>query len=279
MSGKLYLVPTPLGNPRDITLRALDVLGAVDLVAAEDTRHAMTLFRAHGIEKPLQSYFDHNEDKRAPWLVDKLREGQSVALISDAGTPLINDPGYRVVQLALAADIVVEVLPGPCAAVTALVASGLPTDAFSFAGFLPRAEAARAARLRELQALPSTLIVYEAPHRLVEMLSSAAQVLGPRRAAVALNLTKHDEEVLRAPLPQLVELLRARERVGGEATVVIAGSDGSAQDRPRVTAHARALLEAGLPPRRVRDLVADAFELPRREAYDLVLSLGAEEEE
>lgn len=279
-AGTLYLVPTPIGDDRDITLRGLEVLRAVDIVAAEDTRHALRLFRAHGIEKPLHSYFDHNEERRAPWLVEKLREGQSVALISDAGTPLINDPGFRIVQLALAAGIRLEVLPGPCAAVTALVASGLATDAFLFAGFLPRAEGQRDKRLRALAGVAATLIFYEAPHRLVEMLTTAAAVLGERRAAVAINLTKEREEVLRGTLPSLVRELGGRERVGGEATVVIAGSAGDEFDRAKAEAHARALLEAGLEPRRVRDLVVAAFEMPRREAYDIVLGLaGGDEEE
>jgi 16S rRNA (cytidine1402-2'-O)-methyltransferase len=277
--GILYLVPTPIGDDRDITLRALEVLRAVDIVAAEDTRHALTLFRAHGIDKPLHSYFDHNEERRAPWLVEKLREGQSVALISDAGTPLINDPGFRVVQQALAAGIRLEVLPGPCAAVTALVASGLPTDAFLFAGFLPRAEGQREKRLQALAGVAATLIFYEAPHRLVEMLTTAATVLGERAAAVALNLTKDREEVLRGTLPSLVRELGGRERVGGEATVVIAGATGAEVDRGRAEAHARALLDAGLEPRRVRDLIVAAFDFPRREAYELVLALSASGEE
>jgi 16S rRNA (cytidine1402-2'-O)-methyltransferase len=279
-AGTLYVVPTPIGDDRDISLRALEVLRAVDIVAAEDTRHALTLFRAHGIDKPLHSYFDHNEERRAPWLVEKLREGQSVALISDAGTPLINDPGFRVVREALAAGIRLEVLPGPCAAVTALVASGLATDAFLFAGFLPRAEGQREKRLQALAGVEATLIFYEAPHRLVEMLTTAAAVLGERPAAVAINLTKAREEVLRGPLPALVRELGGRERVGGEATVVIGGSSGGGGDRARAEAHARALLDAGLEPRRVRDLVVAAFAVPRREAYDIVLGLaGGDEEE
>jgi 16S rRNA (cytidine1402-2'-O)-methyltransferase len=203
-----------------------------------------------------------------------------VALISDAGTPLINDPGFRVVREALAAGIRLEVLPGPCAAVTALVASGLATDAFLFAGFLPRAEGQRDKRLRALAGVEATLIFYEAPHRLVEMLTTAAAVLGDRPAAVAINLTKAREEVLRGTLPALVRELGGRERVGGEATVVIAGSSGGSGDRARAEAHARALLDAGLEPRRVRDLVVGAFDVPRREAYDIVLALaGGDEEE
>jgi 16S rRNA (cytidine1402-2'-O)-methyltransferase len=275
----LYIVPTPIGDDRDLSLRALEVLRTVDLVAAEDTRHALTLFRAHGIDKPLHSYFDHNEERRAPWLVEKLREGQSIALISDAGTPLINDPGFRIVREALAAGLRLVVLPGPCAAVTALVASGLPTDAFFFAGFLPRAEGQRDKRLRALAGIEATLIFYEAPHRLVEMLGTAATVLGARAAAVAINLTKEREEVLRGTLPSLVRELGERERVGGEATVVIAGSAGGEVDRARAEAHARALLDAGLPPRRVRELVAEVFAMARREAYELVLRLAGQDEE
>jgi 16S rRNA (cytidine1402-2'-O)-methyltransferase len=278
-TGTLYLVPTPIGDDRDITLRALEVLRAVDLVAAEDTRHALTLFRAHGIDKPLRSYFDHNEERRAPWLVEKLREGQSVALISDAGTPLINDPGFRLVHEVLAAGLRLVVLPGPCAAVTALVASGLPTDAFLFAGFLPRAEGQREKQLRALAGIEATLIFYEAPHRLVEMLTTAAAVLGARAAAVGLSLTKDREEVLRGTLPSLVQELGGRERVGGEATVVIAGGVAGDFDRAKVEAHARALIDAGLEPRRVRDLIVAAFDVPRREAYELVLTLAGRDEE
>lgn len=275
----LYLVPTPIGDDRDITLRALEVLRAVDIVAAEDTRHALRLFRAHNIEKKLHSYFDHNEERRAPWLVEKMRDGQSVALISDAGTPLINDPGFRIVQLALEAGIKLEVLPGPCAAVTALVASGLPTEMFLYAGFLPRVTGQREKKLRSLLALPATLIFYEAPHRLVEMLTSAVSVLGSRRALVAINMTKDSQELLRGPLPSLVAELGGRERVGGEATVVIAGNAGDAPDLPKAEAHARELLDAGLPPRRVRDLIAGAFDLPRRGAYEIVLALAGSDPE
>jgi 16S rRNA (cytidine1402-2'-O)-methyltransferase len=274
MAGVLYLVPTPIGEPRDLTLRALDVLGAVDLIAAEDTRHAQTLLRTHGLDKRTVSYFDHNEPTRAPWLVTKLVAGESVALISDAGTPLINDPGFRLVRLAREAGVRVVVLPGACAAVTALVAAGLPTDRFLFAGFLPRVAGARERQLQELAALPATLVFYEAPHRLVETLQALAAALGDRAAAVALELTKPREELLRGPLSELAATLGARERVAGEATVVVAGCGERAPDLRRAERHAAALLEAGVAPRRARDLVADAFDLPRRAAYDLVLRLA-----
>jgi 16S rRNA (cytidine1402-2'-O)-methyltransferase len=274
ISGTLYVVPTPIGDERDLSPRAREVLAAVDLIAAEDTRHAMTLLSAIGIKKPLHSYFDHNEAERAPWLVGKLEAGQSVALISDAGTPLINDPGFRIVRLAIERGLPLVVLPGPCAAVTALVASGLATDAFLFAGFLPRAEGQRARRLEELRGLDATLLFYEAPHRLIEMLATAQQVLGDRAAAVAMSLTKSREEVLRGPLSSLLSQLRARDRVGGEVTVAIAGAGERGGDVLKAEAHARALLDAGLEPRRVRDLVAAAFELPRRAVYDIVLRLA-----
>jgi 16S rRNA (cytidine1402-2'-O)-methyltransferase len=267
----LYLVPMPIGDARDITGRALDVLRDADVVAAEDTREAQRWFGELGLHvKKLVSYHDHNERTRAPWLVETLAEGRSVALISDAGTPLISDPGWHVVQQALAAGARIVPLPGACAAVTALVASGLPSDRFYFGGFLPRDGGPRRAELQSLRPRTETLIFYEAPHRLLDTLADVAAVLGPRRLALAFNLTKEHEAILRGTPDELSADLRARERVAGEITMVVAGSDGE-PDWQAADALIARLREAGLEPRAIRDIVTDTFDLPRRAVYQRIL--------
>jgi len=274
MSGTLYLVPMPIGNARDITRRALEVLAEADVVAAEDTREAQRWFGELDLYvKKLVSYHDHNERTRAPWLVEGLAEGRSVALISDAGTPLVNDPGWHVVQQALAAGARVTALPGACAAVTALVASGLPSDRFYFGGFLPRDAGPRRAELERLRPRQETLIFYEAPHRLLDTLGEVAAVLGQRRTALAFNLTKEHESVLRGTPDELSELLRARERVAGEITMVVGGSDGAPDWRAADALIAR-LQDAGVAPSAVRDIVCETFDLPRRAVYQRVLARG-----
>jgi 16S rRNA (cytidine1402-2'-O)-methyltransferase len=271
MTGVLYLVPMPIGDARDITRRAVEVLAEADVVAAEDTREAQRWFGELGLYvKKLVSYHDHNERTRAPWLVDTLAEGRSVALISDAGTPLVSDPGWHVVQQALAANARVVALPGACAAVTALIASGLPSDRFYFGGFLPRDSGPRKNELETLRRRSETLIFYEAPHRLLETLADVAAVLGQRKLALAFNLTKEHESVLRGTPDELSASLRARERVSGEITLVIAGSDESLDWRAADALIAR-LREAGLEPRAIRDIVADTFDLPRRAVYQRIL--------
>ncbi len=200
MKGKLYIVATPIGNLKDITLRALEILKSVDLIACEDTRHSQKLLGEYGIQKPLLSLHEHNEAQRIPMIVKKLGVGENVALISDAGTPLISDPGFRVVRAVIEAGGAVESIPGPCAAINALVVSGLPTDSFYFVGFLPPKSAARIRRFHQLKDFPSTLIFYESPHRIQKFLGEAYEVLGPRLITVARELTKKFEEVYRGPL-------------------------------------------------------------------------------
>jgi 16S rRNA (cytidine1402-2'-O)-methyltransferase len=271
MSGTLYLVPMPIGDARDITRRALEVLAEADLVAAEDTREAQRWFGELDLYvKKLVSYHDHNERTRAPWLVDSLAEGKSVALISDAGTPLISDPGWHVVQQALAAGARVVSLPGACAAVTALVASGLATDRFYFGGFLPRDAGPRKNELQSLRRRTESLIFYEAPHRVLDTLADIAAVLGPRKVALAFNLTKSHESVLRGTPAELTEILAARERVSGEITMVVAGSD-EAPEWLQADALIARLRGLQLPPSSIRDVVADTFELPRRAVYQRIL--------
>ncbi|HSB10838.1 MAG TPA: 16S rRNA (cytidine(1402)-2'-O)-methyltransferase [Blastocatellia bacterium] len=203
MAGTLYIVATPIGNLEDITLRALRVLIEVDLIACEDTRHTRKLLAHYQIPKPTISYHEHNEPERAAELLKKLEAGHSIALVSDAGTPLISDPGFRIVRAAIAREISVVSIPGPSALIAALSASGLPTSEFTFAGFLPARQTARRARLEELADLNSTLVFYEAPHRISATIEDARKVLGDRECVVARELTKLHEEFLRGPLSEI----------------------------------------------------------------------------
>lgn len=271
-AGTLYLVPTPIGNVRDITLRAIDVLRAAPLVAAEDTRKARTLLRALDIEARLVSYYDFNEDARSRELLAALREGRDVALITDAGTPLVNDPGYRIVTAAIADGIQVVPLPGPSATLTALIGSGLATHRFEYVGYLPRKSAARRAAAAELAGVQATLIFFEAPHRLLETVSDLLAELGDRSAALARNLTKEGEEFLRGPLSRIAAELAGREAVRGEYTLVVAGAEkGTTSASEDLAARlARALLARGMPARTARDVVMDVAGLPRNQAYELV---------
>ncbi|MCA1607646.1 MAG: 16S rRNA (cytidine(1402)-2'-O)-methyltransferase [Acidobacteria bacterium] len=220
MHGTLYLVATPIGNLDDITLRAIKVLGDVNLIACEDTRHTRKLLTHFGINTRTISYHEHNERERAAELFERLSNGESVAVVSDAGTPGISDPGFRLVQLAIENDIRVVPVPGAAAFVNALVASGIPTDEFFFAGFLPSRTSARRARLKELQSLPATLIFYEAPHRLSASLRDASEILGHRKAVVARELTKVHEEIARGSLGELASRYES-ESVRGEIVLVI----------------------------------------------------------
>ena len=210
--GTLYVVATPIGNLEDITLRALSVLRAVDLVAAEDTRKTAQLLRHFDISVPLLSYYDHNETVRAPELVDRLRNGAAIALVTTAGTPCISDPGYRVVAAAAAAGLPVVPVPGPSAAAAALSASGLPTDAFVFEGFLPKKPGKRATRLKALATDPRTLILYESPQRILALVESMLPVFGNRPAVLARELTKRYEEFVRGGLGDILDNPEAARR-------------------------------------------------------------------
>lgn len=219
--GTLYLVATPIGNLEDMTLRALRVLRQCDLVAAEDTRRSGQLLRHFGIARPLVSCFQHNEARRSPEILARLQAGQTVALVTDAGSPGISDPGERLVRATLAAGCRVEAVPGPCALVAALTASGLPTAEFHFVGFLPHKSGARRKRLEALLALPGTLVLYESPHRIEKLLAELAE-LGPDRAVVlARELTKKFEEFLRGRPAELLSALSGSRRKG-EFVVLIA---------------------------------------------------------
>ena len=205
MPGTLYVVATPIGNLADITQRAIQILKDVELIACEDTRHTRKLLQHFGINTKTTSYHEHNENQRGDELLDLLKQGSDIAVVSDAGTPAISDPGFRLVRSAIENEITVVPVPGPSALITALVAAGLPTDEFFFAGFLPPRASARQTRLRELASVPGTLIFYEAPHRLAATLKDAYETLGEREAVVARELTKLHEEVKRGRLSDLVE--------------------------------------------------------------------------
>jgi 16S rRNA (cytidine1402-2'-O)-methyltransferase len=223
MAGILYVVATPIGNLEDITLRALRVLQEVELIATEDTRRTRILLEHYQIDKPLTSLYDHNEVHKAPRLIGRLQEGVSIALVSEAGTPLISDPGYRLVQLAIAHGITVIPLPGPSALVAALVVAGLPTDRFVFEGFLPKKPGKRRKRLEVLRDEQRTLIFYESPRRVYDVLGAMQMLWGDRHVVVARELTKKFEEILRGRISEVRVQLEERPPQG-EVTLVVEGT-------------------------------------------------------
>ncbi|MFO1062099.1 MAG: 16S rRNA (cytidine(1402)-2'-O)-methyltransferase [Dongiaceae bacterium] len=270
----LTLVATPIGNRNDVTLRALAVLGAVDLVACEDTRVTARLLAMHGLKARLLPYHEHNAERMRPQLLARLAAGERIALVSDAGMPLVSDPGFKLVRAAIEAGLPVTAAPGPSAALTALVLSGLPSDRFLFAGFLPAKGGARRAELAALAAVPATLIVFEAASRLAASLADMAAVLGPRPAAVARELTKLYEEVRRAPLPELAAHYAAAGPPRGEIVVVV----GPPMAEPGAAVDLDAALRQALAGASLRDAVAAmaaATSRPRREVYRRALALGA----
>ena len=223
-AGVLFVVATPIGNLEDITLRALAVLRSADLIAAEDTRKTAQLLSRHGITKSLVSYHDHNERRRTPELLQRLRQGATIALVSNAGTPGISDPGYRLVSAAAAAGLRIVPVPGATAAAAALSASGLPTDAFVFAGFLSKKAGKRLTQIKALASEARTVILYESPQRIVALLAELHQILGDRHAVLARELTKIHEEFIRGRLSGILETLQARPEVKGECTLLLSGA-------------------------------------------------------
>ena len=271
-TGTLYLVATPIGNLEDITHRAVRVLAEADVVACEDTRRTRVLLERFGIRTKTVSYHEHNERERAAELCALLEEGRNVAVVSDAGTPGVSDPGFRVVRAAIERGIAVVPIPGAAAFVAALVASGLPTDEFYFGGFLPARRHARRARLEQARALPATLVFYESPHRLAESLADAREVLGEREAAVARELTKLHEEFARGRLGELAARFGGEQAARGEIVLVIDRNviaDASEQGAGAgVVAERVAAFEAeGLDPRAALKRAARELGLTRDEAY------------
>ena len=222
IKGTLYIVSTPIGNLEDITLRALRILKEVDLIAAEDTRHTGLLLRHFGIQKPLTSYFEGNELKKREWILSRLKQGDRIALVSDAGTPGISDPGFRLIQMVIENQIPIIPIPGPSAVIAALSVSGLPTDAFLFKGFFPHKSKKRRDLLKQLEETKETLIFYESPHRITETLKDILDILGDREIVLTRELTKIYEEVLRGKVSEIQNQL-AERKLKGEITLVISG--------------------------------------------------------
>ncbi len=275
MSGVLYIVATPIGNLEDITLRALRILKEVDHVAAEDTRHTQKLLSHYGIDKPLTSYHEHNERARAPMLVERLRRGENIALLSDAGTPAISDPGYRLVVAAVAAGIRVTPVPGASALTAALSAAALPTDRFVFEGFLPAKKTERRRRLQELRAERRTLVCYEAPHRLVELLRDMLEILGDREAAVARELSKLHEEIRRGPMSEILRQF-AGANIRGELTLIVGGSREEANvSETQLAREIEKLRSEGKRVKEIAEVLGVKFGFSKREIYRLALRLDA----
>lgn len=270
----LYVVATPIGNLGDVTLRALAVLRGADLLACEDTRVTAKLLGRYGIKKPTTPYHDANAEQARPRLLAQLRQGARIALVSDAGTPLISDPGYKLVREAIAAGVAVVPVPGASSVLAALMVAGLPTDRFLFVGFLPSRQGQRVRALEEVRGVPATLVVLESTHRLAESLADMAATLGPREAVVARELTKRFEEAVRAPLPDLAARYAAAGDPKGEVVVVIAppGAQVAVADDATVDA----LLAVELRTARPSDaaaLVAQKTGRPRREVYARAMAL------
>ena len=273
MSGTLFIVAVPIGNLDDMTTRARDVLRSVAVVAAEDTRHFATLARHHGIETRALSYHDHNEESRARELVGRLEAGEDVALVSDAGTPLISDPGFRLVRAAIDAGVGVTSLPGASSVTTALAASGLPPHPFRFLGFLPRTVAARRAALARVRDDDATLVAFEAPRRVLDALRDALESLGDRPACLARSITKPDERYQRGTLSELIATLEAEGEVRGECTLVVGGATERSGVTDDAEADAALLLQADAPARAVQELLMQRHGLSKRDAYALVLRI------
>jgi len=276
MTGVLYIVATPIGNLEDITLRALRVLKEVDLIAAEDTRHTRNLLNHYDIRTPLTSYHEHNERTKARPLVDRLLGGENIALVSDAGTPAISDPGYRLVVDAIHVGIRVIPVPGAAALVAALSAGGLPTDRFAFEGFLPAKKQQRRARLQELKNDARTLVFYEAPHRLNESLQDMQQIFGERQIAIGRELSKVHEEFLRGTVSEVMTRIADRE-VKGEITIVVHGCTDECQvSEENIGTEIRRLIDEGMGMKDVSELLGERYHVSKRQIYQLALKLKSE---
>ncbi len=274
--GCLYVVATPIGHLEDITLRAIRTLKQVDLIAAEDTRHTRRLLAAHQIENHLISYHEHNEQQRTAELLGRLENGAAIALVSDAGTPTVSDPGYRLVEASAARGIPIVPIPGVSAAITALSAAGLPSDSFTFVGFPARKKAKRLQQLVQLATVSRTLIFYQSPRRVLKFLTEVKDAFGDRPAVLARELTKLHEEFLRGSLAGIIEKLEQRPEIKGECTLLVGGAEGAEplpQDLDAAVAEALAQSDQSLSGL-ARDL-ARRFGVPRKEIYDKALALKA----
>lgn len=277
MSGKLYICPTPIGNLEDMTYRSVRILNEVDLIAAEDTRHSIKLLNHFNISKPLTSYHDHNKDTKGNYLIDKLLDGENIALVSDAGMPGISDPGEEIIRQAIENNIEVEVLPGATASITALVGSGLNTSKFVFEGFLDRDKKIRRERLEEIKEEDRTIIFYESPHRIKDTLKDILKIFGNRKIAVNRELTKKYQEVIRTDIESVVDVFSEKE-IKGEFVLIVEGFSGektikdnyeSLSDREYVIT----LIENGLSKKDAIKTVCKERKLKKDVVYKQVLDL------
>jgi 16S rRNA (cytidine1402-2'-O)-methyltransferase len=267
LSGTLYVVGTPIGNLEDITFRAVRILKEADLIACEDTRQTRKLLDHYGISKPTISYHEHNEIDRSRELIAVLLQGSNVALVSDAGMPLISDPGYRLVSAAIENGVRVEAVPGPSALLTALAASGLPANSFYFGGFLPAKPGQRLKAIEALKETQATLVFFEAPHRILDTLAAIQQVLGDRLMVVARELTKMHEEYLRGTASEIGAALAARESVKGEITLLISRPSGAAHDETPLDQAVESCVAQGLSRMDAIKSVAHRRGLSKRDVY------------
>ncbi|MFV0387137.1 MAG: 16S rRNA (cytidine(1402)-2'-O)-methyltransferase [Pyrinomonadaceae bacterium] len=277
MKGELYLIATPIGNLEDISFRAVETLRSADLIACEDTRRTGKLLKHFEIKAKLLSYHEHNETNRIDALVAELKNGRNIALVSDAGTPGISDPGYRIVNAAILEGIKVIPIPGAAAFISAVIVSGLPTDSIFFAGFLPAKKSERRKRLEELRLLPATVCLYEAPHRILHTLKDCVEVLGNRNAALSRELTKLYEETLRGDLETILKLV-SKSPVKGELVLSIDRARGNVALNETESILSRVLeLEAeGIERKKVLKIVAKEFGVSRSEAYRKLLEAHTE---
>ncbi|MDY6824633.1 MAG: 16S rRNA (cytidine(1402)-2'-O)-methyltransferase [Thermodesulfobacteriota bacterium] len=280
MTGTLYIVSCPIGNTDDITLRAISVLKTVDVIAAEDTRHTRRLMAAHQVEGAdrLVSCHEHNEAGRIPGFIDMLSQGRSIALVTDAGTPSVSDPGFSLVREAAANHIAIVPVPGPSAAITALSASGMPTDAFMFAGFVPKKQGRRHERLAMLAANSATLLFYESPRRVMALLAAIFEVMGDRQAVLCREMTKPYEEFIRGSVSQILEGLEGRDALKGEVTLVVAGAAGGAAPALPVADLKKAVEAANCGSSELAKILAAVTGLPRRRLYEDILSVKNKKE-
>lgn len=279
-TGILYIVATPIGNIEDITLRALRILKEVDIIAAEDTRHTLKLLNYYEIKKRLVSYHEHNRIKQGKYLIEQLLEGNDIALVSDAGTPGISDPGEDIIKLAIEANINITVVPGATAAITGLILSGLPTDRFAFEGFLPMNRKSRKKRVAQLKKEQRTLVLYEAPHKLISTLDELYKNLGNRRIVLARELTKKFEEVIRCTLEEAINFYR-ENTPRGEYVLVLQGCSKKEDNKEKdnewaettLDDHFNYWLEKGLERNDALRKVAEERGMSRREVYDGILKI------
>ncbi len=273
--GTLYIVATPLGNLEDITYRAVKTLEKVDLIAAEDTRHSKKLLSHYGIQTRLISCHEHNESHKAPQLIAKLKKGESIALISDAGTPCISDPGYILVKEAAKENIRIIPIPGCSATIAGLSVSGLPTDSFLFAGFLPKKQQRLKQTLEDLKDQRPTLIIYESAKRIKKLLHAMLDIFGDRNACLAREITKLHEEYIRGPISEILSSLESRERIRGEIALFVAGSSGpKALDEDQIKALIiERMAHTDLGTSALAKEISKEFNLSKKSIYDLILAL------